>query len=102
MTTEQRPTVVRYLQTSVEVSERTACRFLGIHRAAVRYRRRRVEDVALCAALLTWAAKKRRWGVPRLTNKMRRLGFRVNPKRIWIGISIGGGRRRALHPVGAR
>ena len=28
------------------------------------------------------AAKKRRWNVPRLTNKLRRLGFRVNPKRI--------------------
>ena len=82
MTTEQRRTVVRYLQTSVEVSERTTCRFLGIHRTAVRYRRRRVEDVALFAALLTWAAKKRRCGVPRLTNKMRRLGFHVNPKRI--------------------
>lgn len=82
VTTEQRRTVVTYVQTSVEVSERTACRFLGIHRALVRYRRRRVDDPALVAALTAWAAKKRRWGVPRLTNKMRRLGFRVNPKRI--------------------
>lgn len=82
VTTEQRRTVVTYVRTTVEVSERTACRFLGIHRAAIRYHRRRVDDPALGAALAAWAAKKRRWGVPRLTNKLRRLGFRVNPKRI--------------------
>jgi putative transposase len=82
VTTEQRRTVVSHVRTTVEVSERRACRFLGIHRAAVRYQRRRVDDPALLLALTTWAAKKRRWGVPRLTNKMRRLGFCVNPKRV--------------------
>lgn len=82
VTTEQRRTVVTYVQTTVEVSERAACRFLGFHRAVMRYARRRLDDPALVAALGAWAAKKRRWGVPRLTNKMRRLGFRVNPKRI--------------------
>lgn len=82
VTTEQRRTVVTYVRTTVEVSERTACRFLGIHRALVRYQRLRSDDAALVEALTAWAAKKRRWGVPRLTNKMRRLGFRVNPKRI--------------------
>lgn len=82
MTSEQRRTAVTYVRTTVEVSERTACRFLGIHRALVRYQRRRVDDPALVEALAVWAAKKRRWGVPRLTDRMRRLGFRVNPKRI--------------------
>lgn len=82
VTTEQRRTVVTYVRTTVEVTELRACRFLGFHRAVVRYRRRRVDDPALLDALTTWAAKKRRWGVPRLTNKMRRLGFCVNPKRI--------------------
>lgn len=75
MTTEQRRTVVARVRTTGEVSERRACRFLGIHRAAVRYRHLRVDDPALRLALTTWAAKKRPWGVPRLTNKMRRLGF---------------------------
>jgi putative transposase len=82
VTPEQRRTVVTHVRTTVEVSERRACRFLGIHRALVRSQRRRVDEPALVTALATWAAKKRRWGVPRLTNKMRRLGFRVNPKRI--------------------
>ncbi len=82
VTAEQRRTVVRYVQTSVEVSERRACRFLGYHRAPVRYRPRRAEDPALRAALVEWAGRKRRWGVPRLTDKLRRLGFRVNPKRV--------------------
>lgn len=82
VTAEQRRTVVRYVQTSVEVSERRACRFLGYHRAPVRYRPRRAEDPALRAALVEWAGRKRRWGVPRLTDKLRRLGFRVNPKHV--------------------
>lgn len=82
VTTEQRRTVVTYVRTTVEVTERRACRFLGFHRAVMRYRRQRTEDPALVDALTTWAAKKRRWGVPRLTNKLRRLGFRVNPKRV--------------------
>ncbi len=82
VTTEHRRTVVTYVRTSVEVSERAACRFLGFPRAVVRYRPRRLDDPHLLAALTEWAARKRRWGVPRLTNKLRRLGFRVNPKRV--------------------
>jgi putative transposase len=79
---EQRRTVVAHARTTGEVSERTACRFLGMHRAVIRYQTRRSEDPALITALTTWAEQKRRWGVPRLTNKLRRLGFRVNPKRV--------------------
>jgi putative transposase len=82
VTPEQRRTVVTHVRTTVEVSERTACRFLGLHRAVIRYRTRRSDDPALITALTTWAAQKRRWGVPRLTNKLRRLGFCVNPKRV--------------------
>jgi putative transposase len=82
VTPEQRRTVVAHVRTTVEVSERTACRFLGLHRAVIRYQTRRSDDPALITALTTWAEQKRRWGVPRLTNKLRRLGFRVNPKRV--------------------
>jgi putative transposase len=60
VTPEQRRTVVTHVRTTVEVSERRACRFLGIHRALVRSQRRRVDEPALVTALATWAAKKRR------------------------------------------
>ena len=52
VTAEQRRMVVRYVQTSVAVSERCACRFLGYHRAPVRYQPCRVEDPALRTALV--------------------------------------------------
>ncbi|MCL4213522.1 MAG: IS3 family transposase [Gemmatimonadales bacterium] len=82
MTPEQRRTVVTYVRTAVAVSERKAYRFLGLHRALIRYVRRRVADPAPARALVELAGRKRRWGVPRLTDKLRCLGFRVNPKRV--------------------
>ncbi len=77
VTPEQRRTVVAHVCTTVEVSERAACRFLGMYRAVIRYRTQRADDPALIAALTMWVEQKRRWGVPRLTNKLRRVGVRV-------------------------
>lgn len=48
----------------------------------MRYHSRRADDSVLRAALVESAGRKRRWGVPRLTDKQRRLGVRVNPKRV--------------------
>jgi putative transposase len=82
VTTEQRRTVVAYAVESAEVSERCACRFLGVHRALVRYQSRRPDDTPLREALKALAHKKTRWGVPRLTWKLTGTGWRVNHKRI--------------------
>ena len=81
VTTEQRRTVVAYAVESADVSERRACRFLGVHRALVRYRSRRPDDTPLREALKALAQKKTRWGVPRLTWKLEGTGWRVNHKR---------------------
>ena len=59
-----------------------ACRYLGVHRALVRYVVRRVPPPALCARLRELAVAKPRWGSPRLTWRLRRDGWRVNHKRI--------------------
>lgn len=59
-----------------------ACRYLGVHRALVRYAVRRVPPPALCARLRELAVLKPRWGSPRLTWRLRRDGWMVNHKRI--------------------
>lgn len=82
VTTEQRRDVVAYAGETADVSERQACRYLGVHRALVRYRSRRPDDAPMVAALRTWAERKRRWGIPRLTWKLNREGWHVNHKKV--------------------
>lgn len=82
VTTEQRRTVVAYAEETAEVSERRACRYLGVQRALVRYVSRRPDDVLLRTALRALAERKRRWGVPRLSWKLKRDGWRVNHKKV--------------------
>jgi len=82
VTPAQRRTAVTHAHATAALSERCVCRYLGIHRALLRYRPRRPDDEALRAALRTLAARKRRWGVPRLCWRLQRDGWRVNHKRL--------------------
>lgn len=82
MTAPQRRAVVADARTQHPLSERQACRYLGLHRAPIRYRSRREPPVALLARLRELAALKVRWGSPRLTWLLRREGWAVNHKRI--------------------
>jgi len=82
VTAPQRRAVVTDARTRRPLSERQACRYLGLHRAPIRYRSRREPPVALLARLRELAAQKVRWGSPRLTWRLRREGWGVNHKRI--------------------
>lgn len=82
MTAPQRRAVVADARTQRPLSERQACRYLGLHRAPIRYRSRREPPVALLVRLRELAAQKVRWGSPRLTWLLRREGWAVNHKRI--------------------
>lgn len=82
VTVEQRRTAVAYVRTTAGVPERRACRFLGVHRALVRYRSRRPPDTALRTKLRTLAEEHDRWGCPRLAWRLRRDGWADNYKRI--------------------
>lgn len=82
MTTAQRRAVVADTRARRELTERCACRYLGVHRALVRYPRPRDPQTALRARLCELAATKVRWGSPRLTWRLRREGWPVNHKRI--------------------
>lgn len=74
--------MVHTMQAHHELSLGTTCRYLGIHRALVRYASRRPPPTALLARLRVLAEQRPRWGAPRLTWLLRREGWVVNRKRI--------------------
>jgi transposase InsO family protein len=66
------------------LSERAACRALGLGRSSCRYRAK--EDEArqqVTAAVVAAAGRHRRYGYRRVTAVLRREGMRVNHKRVW-------------------
>jgi putative transposase len=82
VTAQQRRSAVAYVQETADVSQRRACRWLGLHRTPIRYRSRRPPDTALREHLRTLADAHPRWGVPRLVWLLRREGVQDNYKRI--------------------
>lgn len=82
VTAEQRRRAVTYVQGAAAVSERRACRFLGVHRTPARYLARRGSDTELRARLRELAAAHPRWGVPRLVWLLRREGRADNHTRV--------------------
>jgi putative transposase len=73
---------VAYILETHGVSERRACRALGITRALVRYRVRRPVDAALRERLRALAGARRRFGYRRLAILLKREGFVCNIKKI--------------------
>ncbi|MEO6210742.1 MAG: IS3 family transposase [Gemmatimonadaceae bacterium] len=63
-------------------SERRACRWLGVHRSAVRYVPDHRDDAALRTRLSDLADAYPRWGLPRLIWKLRQAGVHDNHKRV--------------------
>jgi len=67
-----------------EMSERHACRLLGLGRSTYRYRARKAgRDIALRARLKELAAKRMRFGYRRLTAMLVREGMPANHKRVY-------------------
>ena len=92
-----------YLQSTYKMSERRACRVLGVDRTSVRYRATRPDDGALRERLRTLAQERRRFGYRRLHVLLRREGEVVNRKRVQriyreerLTVRRRGGRKRAV------
>jgi putative transposase len=81
------PTVQReavaWLGEELELSQRRACRLVGVHRATCRYVGHRREVPNLRGRLRALAAERRRFGYRRLHVLLRREGFAVNHKRVY-------------------
>ena len=63
-------------------SERRGCRWLGVHRSAVRYEPDHRDVAALRSTLRELAEANPRWGAPMLLWKLRREGVVDNHKRL--------------------
>ena len=73
-----------YVEVGYQMSERHACRLLGLGRSTHRYRARKVErDIALRTRLKELAAKRMRFGYRRLTAMLVREGTPANHKRVY-------------------
>ena len=82
VTPGQRRAVITHAQETAALSERRACRFLGVHRSLVRYRSCRPPEAELRGRLKELAEQHPSWGSPRLTWLLRREGQVVNHKKV--------------------
>jgi putative transposase len=104
VTTAQRRAVVTSVAPTAG-SERRACRWLGVHRSVVRYVPPDRGDDAVRATLRALASAHPRWGVPLLTDVLRRQGQRLNHKRVCRLDRLEGlrvGRRARTRVAGSR
>ena len=73
-----------YVEVEYQMSERHACRLMGLRRSTHRYRARKAErDAALRTRLKELAAKRMRFGYRRLTAMLVREGMAANHKRVY-------------------
>jgi putative transposase len=74
---------VRFLQVGVRVSERRACRVVGLRRSSYRVRCRARDQTPLRQRIREIAAVRVRYGSRRVHTLLRREGWRVNVKRVY-------------------
>ncbi len=83
MTPAQRRAAVQWVQARYGLSERRACRLVGVGRSTLRYRSRaRTDEPSLRQRLRELAAERPRFGYRRLHGLLRREGMIVNHTRI--------------------
>jgi len=75
--------LVDVLQDSYQVSERRACKVLGLNRSTQRYKGQRDEQAELRMRIKEIAAVRVRYGYKRIHVLLRREGWRVNHKRVY-------------------
>ncbi|HEV2398577.1 MAG TPA: IS3 family transposase [Candidatus Sulfotelmatobacter sp.] len=75
--------VVSYVEVEYQMSERHACRLMGLGRSTHRYRARKGRDAMLRMRLKELAARRMRFGYRRLTAMLGREGMQANHKRVY-------------------
>lgn len=82
MTPTARREAASWAQTGFKISIRHSCRLVGLHPSGYYYRGQAPDDGPLREALRKVAHERRRWGCPRITDRLRRTGWKDNHKRI--------------------
>ena len=83
VTPAARREAVAHLKERFPVSERCACRLVGVSRSTMHYQPRRKDDTALVERLRELARQRPRFGYRRLHALLRRKGEVVNHKRVY-------------------
>jgi putative transposase len=83
VTVPARRQVASYFRSEFTVSERRACRLIGLNRSTSRYARKRGEDKEVRLRLRAWAARRPRWGYRMLHWALGQEGLGVNRKRVY-------------------
>ena len=73
---------VAFVSVEFRLSERTACKLLGVERSSYRYEPRPDRNIALREELVKLARQKPRYGYRRLHALLERQGHAVNVKRV--------------------
>jgi putative transposase len=89
------------LRKRFSVSERRACRLVGLSRATMRYRPRRPPRTALIAAMKELAFEYPRWGYRQLADQLRAAGFKAGVGQVYRlyraeGLAVRRRRRKRL------
>lgn len=79
----QKRAAAQFFRVGFRVSERRACRVVGVARTSYRYRSQAADQTALRLRLRDLAATRVRYGYRRLHILLRREGWRVNHKRVY-------------------
>ena len=74
---------VAFISAGFQLSERTACKLLGVERSSYRYEPRPDRNIELREALVKLARQKPRYGYRRLHALLSRRGHEVNVKRVY-------------------
>jgi putative transposase len=103
MTPAARREAAAYLQGAFSMSERQACRVIGVDRSGVRYQAGRPDDGVLRERLKALAQERRRFGDRRVHVLLRRQGHAINKTRVQrlyreekLTVRRRGGRKRAV------
>lgn len=98
---QARRAAVRHVEEAHGLSERRACRLIGIGRSSLRYEAKLKDDEALRERLTELARKWRRAGYRGLHRHLRREGWQINHKRLYrvyreMGLQVRRRKRKRL------
>lgn len=104
MTPQQGREAAKFVQAEFKLSQRRACRIVGMHRSTYCLKSRKGDESKLRERLRALAGERPRYGYRRLTILLRREGQKVNHKRVYRlyraeGLAVRRKKRRKLVSV---
>lgn len=103
VTPQAKKSCLKWIIDKYFLSERRACKLVGIHRATVRYKTKKADETWLIEKIKTIAYEKRRFGYRRIHIMLKRENIVINHKKVFriykkLGLKVlkRSGRKKAL------